>query len=285
VSLEKKILNDKRIRLVSFTGSTPVGKRVVQQAGTRFASTILELGGNNAVIVMDDADLEMALPTVMFAAVGTCGQRCTTLRRLILHEKIYDTFLDKLKKAYGQLKPGDPLEKGTLLGPLHTRDAVKEFTDGIAEIKKQGGKVLCGGTPIEGMKGNYVWPTLVESTQKMEIVKHELFVPITHVLKVKNLEEAIALNNDVPFGLSSSLLTRNMASVFKWLGPERSDCGIINVNTSCSGAEIGGAFGGNKETGTGRESGSDAWKQYMRRGTCAVNYGNTLPLAQGIKFT
>lgn len=279
------MIKDKRVNLVSFTGSTPVGRRVAECVGTRFGTTILELGGNNAVIVMDDADLEMALPTVMFAAAGTAGQRCTTLRRLVLHEKIYDEFLGRLKRAYGQLKPGDPLLKGTLVGPLHTPAAVKEFEHGMAQILKQGGKVAYGGTRIEGLKGNYVWPTLVESTKDMPIVKEELFVPITHVLKVKSLEEAIAINNDVPFGLSSSLLTRNMQSVFTWLGPEGSDCGIINVNTSCSGAEIGGAFGGNKETGTGRESGSDAWKQYMRRGTCTINYGKVVPLAQGVSFT
>jgi aldehyde dehydrogenase family 7 protein A1 len=279
------MLQDKRIKLVSFTGSTPVGKRVAQTVGGRFGGTILELGGNNAVIVMDDANLDLALPTVMFAAAGTAGQRCTTLRRLILHEKIYDEFLGRLKKGYAQLKPGDPLAAGTLLGPLHTPEAVKEFEEGIAEIKKQGGKIAYGGTRVEGKEGNYVWPTLVESTTSMPIVRSELFVPITHVLKVKSLEEAIALNNDVPFGLSSSLLTQNMHSVFKWLGPEGSDCGIINVNTSCSGAEIGGAFGGNKETGTGRESGSDAWKQYMRRGTCTINFGHSVPLAQGVSFS
>lgn len=281
----ERMLNDKRIRLVSFTGSTPVGKRVAQTVGGRFGGTILELGGNNAVIVMDDANLDMALPTVMFAAAGTAGQRCTTLRRLVLHEKIYDEFLGRLKQGYSQLKPGDPLAPGTLLGPVHSMDSVKEFEEGIAEIKKQGGKIVCGGTRVEGREGFYVWPTLVESNKDMPIVRSELFVPITHVLKVKSLDEAIALNNDVPFGLSSSLLTQNMHSVFKWLGPEGSDCGIVNVNTSCSGAEIGGAFGGNKETGTGRESGSDAWKQYMRRGTCTVNFGHSVPLAQGVSFT
>lgn len=278
------MLHDPRVKLVSFTGSTPIGKHVAQTVGGRFAGTILELGGNNAIIVMDDADLDMALPTVMFAAAGTAGQRCTTLRRLLLHEKIYDQFLAQLVKGYAQLKPGNPLEAGVLLGPLHTKGAVKEFEDGIAEIKKQGGKIAYGGTRIEGLKGNYVWPTLVESNKNMPIVQHELFVPITHVIKIKSLEEAIEVNNSVEFGLSSSLLTKNMHSVFKWLGPEGSDCGIINVNTSCSGAEIGGAFGGNKATGTGRESGSDAWKQYMRRGTCSINFGHSVPLAQGVSF-
>jgi aldehyde dehydrogenase family 7 member A1 len=279
-------LHDKRVNLVSFTGSTPVGKRVAEVVGGRFGSTILELGGNNAVIVMDDADLDNALPTVIFAAAGTAGQRCTTLRRLIIHEKIYDEFVSRLVKAYQQLKPGNPLDAGTLLGPLHNEAAVKKFVDTVAKAKSQGGKVLVGGTPIKERAGHYVWPTLIEGNQdKMPIVKEEHFVPITHVLKCTSLEDAIRLNNDVEFGLSSSVLTKNMNHVFKWLGPEGSDCGIVNVNTSCSGAEIGGAFGGNKATGTGRESGSDSWKQYMRRGTCAINYGSAVPLAQGIKFT
>lgn len=279
------MINDERVNLVSFTGSTPVGKRVAQVVGGRFGTTILELGGNNAVVVMDDADIDMALPTIMFAAAGTAGQRCTTLRRLIVHEKIYDEFVERLVNAYKQLKPGNPLDEGTLLGPLHSANSVKIFEDAVAKAKSQGGKVLVGGTTID-MPGHYVWPTLIESNQAtMPIVKEEHFVPMTHVLKCSSLEEGIAMNNDVEFGLSSALLTKNMNSVFKWLGPEGSDCGIVNVNTSCSGAEIGGAFGGNKATGTGRESGSDSWKQYMRRGTCAINYGNEVPLAQGLKFS
>lgn len=279
------IINDKRLDLISFTGSTPVGRHVAKTVSSRFGQTILELGGNNAVIVMDDADLELALPTVLFAAVGTAGQRCTTLRRLLLHEDIYDKFLDKLLKAYEQIKPGNPLEKDTLLGPLHTKKSVKEFENNILKIKNQGGKILIGGKKIDFLNGNFVQPTLVESNKMMEIVKEELFLPITHVLKIKNLDEAIEINNEVSYGLSSSLLTNNMKNIFKWIGPNGSDCGIVNVNTSCSGAEIGGAFGGNKETGTGRESGSDSWKQYMRRGTCTINYGDNVPLAQGIKFS
>mmetsp|Transcript_32048 Transcript_32048/g.37663 ORF Transcript_32048/g.37663 Transcript_32048/m.37663 type:complete len:532 (+) Transcript_32048:53-1648(+) len=281
----ESIINDDRVSLVSFTGSTKVGKRVAEVVGGRFGTSILELGGNNAVIVMDDADLDMALPTIMFAAAGTAGQRCTTLRRLIVHEDIYDEFVARLVNAYKQLKPGNPLDPTTLLGPLHNEAAVKTFVDGIAEMKAQGGKVLVGGTPIEGSEGHYVWPTLVESNKDMPIVQDELFVPITHVLKCSSLDEAIEMNNSVKQGLSSSLLTKNMQSVFKWLGPEGSDTGIVNVNTSCSGAEIGGGFGGNKATGNGRESGSDSWKQYMRRGTCAINFGSDLPLAQGLKFT
>jgi aldehyde dehydrogenase family 7 protein A1 len=281
----EEMINDDRLSLISFTGSTKVGRHVAKTVAGRFGTSILELGGNNAVVVMDDADLDMALPTIMFAAAGTAGQRCTTLRRLVVHEKIYDEFVSRLVNAYKQLKPGDPLEKDTLLGPLHNEAAVKTFTDGIAEMKAQGGKVLVGGTTIDGTTGHYVWPTLVESNVDMPIVKEELFVPITHILKCSSLDEAIAINNSVEQGLSSSLLTKNMQNVFKWVGPEGSDCGIINVNTSCSGAEIGGGFGGNKSTGNGRESGSDSWKQYMRRGTCAINFGTDLPLAQGLKFT
>ena len=226
-------------------------------------------------------------------SLGTAGQRCTTLRRLVVHEKIYDKFVGALVNAYKHLQPGDPLASGTLLGPLHAESSVKEFEEGIHEIKKQGGKILIGGTRIEPsvlaakglQKGFYVWPTLVESTQSMPIVQQELFVPITHILKVKSFEEAVAVNNSTPFGLSSSIFTQNMKHTFKWLGPKGSYCGIVNVNTSCSGAEIGGAFGGEKETGAGRESGSDAWKQYMRRATCAINYGDEVPLAQGVNFS
>lgn len=286
------MINDSRLGMISFTGSTQIGKNVAGTVATRFGRTILELGGNNAIIIMPDANLDVALRSVLFAAVGTAGQRCTTLRRLVLHEKIYDTFLAKLKAAYANVPFGDPLAEGTLLGPLHTSSAIKEYEEGLERIKSEGGKVLYGGKRIEADKlaklglqgGNYVYPTIVESNVGMPVVKHELFVPIMHVLKVASFEEAVAVNNYVPQGLSSSLFTNDMRNVFKWIGPTGSDCGIINVNTSCSGAEIGGAFGGEKETGAGRESGSDAWKQYMRRGTLAINYGNNLPLAQGVNF-
>jgi aldehyde dehydrogenase family 7 protein A1 len=291
--VSQKLIDDKRLHLISFTGSTSIGKGVATNVAGRFGRTILELGGNNAVIVMDDANLEVALRSVLFAAAGTAGQRCTTLRRLVLHEKIYDKFVSSLVAAYKNLKPGNPLTEGTLLGPLHAESSVKEYEDGIAEIKKQGGKILYGGSRIDksilkpmGLEnGHYVWPTLVESNHNMPIVKEELFVPITHILKVKSFEEAVEVNNNTPFGLSSSLFTSNMRDTFRWMGPLGSECGIINVNTSCSGAEIGGAFGGEKETGVGRESGSDAWKQYMRRGTCAINYGTSVPLAQGVNFS
>lgn len=289
----QKLIEDKRLKLISFTGSTAIGRNVATTVAGRFGRTILELGGNNAVVVMDDANLEVALRSVLFAAAGTAGQRCTTLRRLLVHEKVYDNFVRSLVDAYAHIKPGNSLVPGTLLGPLHNEAAVKEFEHGIAEIKKQGGKVLIGGSrinpdvlkPLGLEKGHYVWPTLVESNNDMPIVKEELFVPITHILKIKSFEEAVDVNNNTPFGLSSSLFTSNMRDTFRWLGPKGSECGIINVNTSCSGAEIGGAFGGEKETGTGRESGSDAWKQYMRRGTCAINYGTAVPLAQGVVFT
>jgi aldehyde dehydrogenase family 7 protein A1 len=287
----QQLIDDPRLKLVSFTGSTSIGRTVASSVSSRFGRTILELGGNNAVIIMDDAKLDVALPSVLFAAAGTAGQRCTTLRRLLVHEKVYDEFVPKLVAAYKQLRPGNPLVEGTLLGPLHNTAAVSEFENGITEIKRQGGKILAGGAriapadlPDDLKKGHYVWPTLVESNNDMPIVKEELFVPITHILKIKSFEEAVEINNNTPFGLSSAIFTNSMRNTFRWLGPKGSYCGIINVNCGCSGAEIGGAFGGEKDTGAGRESGSDAWKQYMRRGTCSINYGTSVPLAQGVNF-
>jgi len=271
-SVGQRLIDDHRLKLISFTGSSSIGKGVASNVSARFGRTILELGGNNAVIIMDDANLEVAIRAVLFAAAGTAGQRCTTLRRLVVHEKVYDKFVTALVAAYKHLKPGNPLTPGTLLGPLHNEAGVQEFEHGIAEIKKQGGKILCGGTriskdvlrPLGLENGSFVWPTLIESNHDMPIVKEELFVPITHILKVKSFEEAVAVNNNTPFGLSSSIFTDSSRNVWRWLGPTGSYCGIVNVNTSCSGAEIGGAFGGEKDTGAGRESGSDAWKQYMR---------------------
>lgn len=255
----------------------------------RFGRTILELGGNNAVIIMDDADLDLALKACTFAAVGTAGQRCTSLRRLIIHESVFDQFAEKIKKVYASIRIGNPLEAGTLMGPLHTKAAVKEYLDGLEEIKKQGGKILHGGEVYKGVanggeQGNYVLPTLVEISPSAAIVKTELFVPICYLMKFSTFEEAVKINNSVPQGLSSSLFTRNIQNYFRWVGPTGSDCGIVNCNIGPSGAEIGGAFGGEKETGGGRESGSDSWKQYMRRSTCTVNFTNSLPLAQGVKF-
>jgi len=279
----ERLINDPRLALVSFTGSSEIGVHVSEVIHKRFGRTILELGGNNSTIVMPDADLTLAVRASVFGAVGTCGQRCTSLRRLIIHESVYDTVVSRMLAAYASIKPGDPLTPGTLLGPLHTKSAIKEYTDGLEEIKKQGGRILFGGSPIEG-PGNYVQPTIVEIDPSAPIVKTELFVPILYVMKFKTFEEAVAMNNSVPQGLSSSLFTTDMKSVFKWMGPRGSDCGIVNVNVGTSGAEIGGAFGGEKDTGGGRESGSDSWKQYMRRSTCTVNFSSALPLAQGISF-
>ena len=273
---------------MSFTGSTEIGQRISTEVHKRFGRTILELGGNNAVIIMDDADLDLALKGCTFAAVGTAGQRCTTLRRLIIHESVYDQFQEKIAKVYKSIRIGNPLEQGTLMGPLHTKGAIKEYLEGLEQIKAQGGKILYGGERYSGVAGgeggNYVLPTLVEISADAPIVKTELFVPICYLIRFKTFEEAVKINNSVPQGLSSSIFTRNIQNYFRWVGPLGSDCGIVNCNIGPSGAEIGGAFGGEKETGGGRESGSDSWKQYMRRSTCTVNFTNSLPLAQGVKF-
>jgi len=283
-TIGEKIIQDERIALISFTGSTSIGKRIASVVHTRFGRTILELGGNNAIIVAEDANLELALRATLFSAVGTAGQRCTSCRRLLLHSSIYDSFLENLVKAYKQVKIGDPLEESTLCGPLHTAQVVKEeFVDGLELVKKDGGVIVQGGNVVPG-PGYFVEPTIVAINHDAPIVRTELFVPILYVIKYNTLEEAIAWNNEVPQGLTSSLFTSNPSSIFTWIGPTGSDCGIVNVNIGTSGAEIGGAFGGEKETGGGRESGSDSWKQYMRRQTCTINYGKGLPLAQGINF-
>lgn len=283
VNIGNAIVKDPRVPLVSFTGSTAVGRQVSKEVHARFGRTILELGGNNAAIVMPDADLELVFQGSIFAAVGTCGQRCTSLRRIILHESLYDAFVERMVKTYPKLKIGNPATDGTLVGPLHSKQSVKNYLDGLEEIKKQGGKILYGGKKIDG-PGNYVEPTIVAIDHSAKIVQHEIFAPIVYVFKFKTLEEAIAMNNGVPQGLSSSLFTKNLQNMYKWIGPLGSDCGIINCNIGTSGAEIGGAFGGEKETGGGRESGSDSWKQYMRRATCTINYSDKLPLAQGVVF-
>lgn len=280
----EKLIQDARLKLISFTGSTSVGKRISTVVHSRFGRTILELGGNNALVIMDDADLSMALQSAVFAAVGTCGQRCTSLRRLIIHEKVYDEVVERMVKAYKTIKIGDPFQAETLCGPLHTKGAIKEYLEGLEEIKKQGGKILAGGKRIEDKEGNYVEPTIVAIDKNAEILKTELFCPIVYVLKCSSLEEAIKMNNNVPQGLSSGLFSKNMQNVFKWVGPNGSDCGIVNVNVGTSGAEIGGAFGGEKETGGGRESGGEAWRQYMRQTTCTINYGTKMKLAQGVNF-
>ncbi|KAK3812191.1 MAG: Aldehyde/histidinol dehydrogenase [Benniella sp.] len=278
------MVEDERVKLLSFTGSTAVGRKVGETVAKRFGKSLLELGGNNAIVVMDDADLDLAIRSVLFAAVGTAGQRCTTTRRLLLHEKIHDEFLERLVKAYQSVRIGDPLEAGTLCGPLHTKAAVEQYRKGIEAVKAQGGKILTGGKVLDDRPGNFVAPTITSISPDAAVVQNEIFVPILHTMKVKSLEHAIEINNSVKQGLSSSLFTRNPSHLFKWVGPSGSDCGIANVNLPSSGAEIGCAFGGEKETGGGRESGSDAWKQYMRRSTCVINYTGELPLAQGIKF-
>jgi len=274
---------DTRLPLISFTGSTAVGRKVNQTVAGRFGRALLELGGNNAIIIMPDANLDLATRAVLFAAVGTAGQRCTTCRRLYIHQDVYDTVVERLITSYKQVPIGDPLDKKTLVGPLHTKQAVVNFEKGIEKIKTQGGKILVGGKVIKG-KGNFVEPTIVSISADAEIVNHELFAPVLYVFPVSSLDEAIQRNNAVPQGLSSSLFSNNQKNLFKWIGPNGSDCGIININAPTNGAEIGGAFGGEKETGGGRESGSDSWKYYMRRGTVTINHGDELPLAQGIVF-
>lgn len=283
-TIGERLINDARLPMISFTGSTSVGERVAEIVHKRFGRTILELGGNNAAVVMDDANLDMALRASVFGAVGTAGQRCTSLRRLLIHESVYDSFVERLVSAYKTVPIGDPLTEGTLMGPLHNEAAVKEYTEGLEEIQKQGGKIIYGGKPITDKGGHFVEPTIVAINHDAPIVQTELFVPILYVLKFKDFDEAVKINNGVPQGLSSAIFTYNMQNVFKWIGPSGSDCGIVNVNAGTSGAEIGGAFGGEKATGGGRESGSDSWKQYMRRSTCTINYTDNLPLAQGVKF-
>lgn len=281
------IAADKRLPLVSFTGSTQVGRKVATQVQERFGRSILELGGNNAIVVCEDANMELVIPAVLFACVGTAGQRCTTTRRLFLHESIHDQVVSKLKEAYKQVKIGDPLEEGVICGPLHTKAAVESYTRAIEEAILHGGRVEIGGAKVRGAVGlNYVEPSIVTGLKHdSPLVRRETFVPIVYALKFSNLEEVIEHNNEVEQGLSSSLFTKDLGKIFHWLGPLGSDCGIVNVNIPTNGAEIGGAFGGNKETGGGRESGSDSWKQYMRRSTCTINYGTQLPLAQGINFS
>ncbi|HVR74181.1 MAG TPA: aldehyde dehydrogenase family protein [Planctomycetota bacterium] len=281
--LGRQIAEDARIPLVSATGSCRMGKSVAETVARRLGRSLLELGGNNAVIVLEDADLDLALRAIVFGAVGTAGQRCTTTRRVIVQESIADALEARLVKAYSSIRPGDPLESGTLLGPLIDEGAVKAFEEAMERIRKEGGTVLAGGKRIP-RKGSYVEPTLVRALPGMTIVGEETFAPILYILRVKDLTEAIDVQNSVRQGLSSAVFTTSMRSAETFLSPAGSDCGIANVNAGTSGAEIGGAFGGEKETGGGREAGSDAWKAYMRRQTCTINYGKDLPLAQGVQF-
>jgi len=280
---------DRRISLISVTGSTQVGRRVAAIVGNRLGKTILELGGNNAVIISKHASLEMTLQSVVFGSVGTCGQRCTSTRRLIVDEQIYDEVKERLVAAYQSISEriGDPLEKDTLIGPLVDETAVNNFLHAISEVQKEGGKLIFGGTKLEGSKypsGNYVMPAIVEAENHFKTVQEETFAPLVYLIRYKTIEEAIHLNNDVPQGLSSCIFTENLVEAEKFLSETGSDCGIANVNLGTSGAEIGGAFGGEKDTGGGRESGSDAWKAYMRRQTNTINFSGETALAQGITF-
>jgi len=277
------LINDPRIPLVSFTGSTRMGRHVGEVCAKRFGKTILELGGNNCIIVDESADLDMAIPAIVFGAVGTAGQRCTSTRRIIVHESLQDELLKRLTAAYAQVNIGDPLKEDTLMGPLVNEGAVKDYLNALEEIKKEGGEILYGGKAIDG-PGNFVEPTIVKAQNHWEIVQSETFAPILYIITFKTLEEAIALHNGVPQGLSSAMFTLNVRNAETFLSEAGSDCGIANINIGTSGAEIGGAFGGEKETGGGRESGSDAWKAYMRRQTNTVNWSTDLPLAQGIVF-
>lgn len=279
--------HDKNVALVSATGSTRMGKAVAVAVSARLGKTLLELGGNNAIIITPHADLDIAMVAVVFGAVGTAGQRCTTTRRLIIHESKYDEVKNRLKKAYAQLKIGNPLDQKNHVGPLIDKQAVAMYESAVTQAKREGGKVLVEGGVIKGKgyeSGCYVKPCIIEASNDMSIVQHETFAPILYIMKYKTLKEAIALQNGVVQGLSSSIMTTNMREMEEFLCANGSDCGIANVNIGTSGAEIGGAFGGEKETGGGRESGSDAWKNYMRRQTNTINYGSKLPLAQGIKF-
>jgi len=279
----EKMLHDKRLPLISATGSTRMGKRVGEIVGARLGKTILELGGNNAIVVDESADLDMTIPAILFGAVGTAGQRCTSTRRIIVDNKIKDTLVSRLVNSYKQVKIGDPLDQDTLMGPLIDRDAVDIYLNAIDMIKEQGGKIVYGGTAVEG-DGNFVLPTIVEAKNDLEIVQEETFAPILYIIGFDTIDEAIDIHNDVPQGLSSSIFTNNVLHSELFLSHKGSDCGIANVNIGTSGAEIGGAFGGEKDTGGGRESGSDAWKIYMRRQTNTMNWSTDLPLAQGIKF-
>ncbi len=281
------LAKDTQIPLISATGSTRMGKRVGQLVGARLGKPLLELGGNNAVIISNNSDLKNALQAVVFGSIGTCGQRCTSTRRVIIHEEVYDKFKNLLINAYKQLKIGDPLDESNHMGPLIDTQAVETYTSALAEAENQGGRIIYGGKPLSGKgyeSGCYVEPAIVEAGNHLAIVQEETFAPILYLMKYSRIEEAIAMQNDVKQGLSSSIFSNDFRETEYFLSYSGSDCGIANVNIGTSGAEIGGAFGGEKETGGGRESGSDAWKNYMRRQTNTVNFGTDLPLAQGIKF-
>ena len=277
------LVHDRRIPLVSATGSCHMGRKIGEAVAKRLGRSLLELGGNNAIIVMPDSDPELVLRAVLFGAVGTSGQRCTSTRRLFLHKSISSSITEKLISSYSQIKIGDPLESDTIVGPLVDGKAVQDYSDALEIIKKEKGEVLCGGNIIKS-DGFYVEPTIVKANMGMQIVREETFAPILYLFEFEDLEEAIESHNSVDQGLSSSIFTKDMQSVEKFLSHSGSDCGIANVNIGTSGAEIGGAFGGEKDTGGGREAGSDSWKIYMRRQTNTLNWSDDLPLAQGIEF-
>ena len=282
--LAETLVTDTRIPLISFTGSVPIGTHVAKLVAGRLGRSLLELSGNNAIILDETADLDLAIPGIVFGAVGTAGQRCTTTRRLLVHESRYDQVVSRLINAYKQVSIGNPLKSDTLMGPLIDQQSVEIYRTTLGEIKAEGGEILYGGQVING-PGFFVEPTLVRAQARWKVVQRETFAPILYIIPYSTLDEALAIHNDVPQGLSSAIFTMNMRHAEQFLSAKGSDCGIANVNIGTSGAEIGGAFGGEKETGGGREAGSDAWKTYMRRQTCTINWGSDLPLAQGIKFS
>jgi aldehyde dehydrogenase (NAD+) len=285
--IAQQFVDDHRIPLISFTGSTQVGRQVGERVAQRMGRSLLELGGNNAIIVDETADMKLAIPAIVFGAVGTCGQRCTSTRRLFVHESIFDDTLAKLVAAYKQVetKIGDPTQASTLMGPLTDKSSVQRFLAAIEKAKAAGGTVRTGGSALTDRQGNFVLPTIITGVENSDsVVQTETFAPILYVMPFKTLGEAIAMQNAVPQGLSSSIFTQDIRHAEQFLSSAGSDCGIANVNIGTSGAEIGGAFGGEKDTGGGRESGSDSWKAYMRRQTNTINYSDALPLAQGIKF-
>ncbi|MCC5866095.1 MAG: aldehyde dehydrogenase family protein [Wenzhouxiangella sp.] len=281
--LAQRFVDDERVALMSFTGSSEIGRKVGERVAARFGKSLLELGGNNAIIIDQTADLKLAIPAVVFGAVGTAGQRCTSTRRLFVHESLLDQVTESLVKAYGQVRIGDPLDPKTLMGPLTDENSVKRFEQAVERAQAAGGEVLVGGKRIEG-DGYFVQPTIIRAENHWDIVQEETFAPILYVMPFKDLEQAMAMHNDVRQGLSSAIFTTDVRNAEFFLSHRGSDCGIANVNIGTSGAEIGGAFGGEKETGGGRESGSDAWQAYMRRQTNTINWSTELPLAQGIKF-
>jgi aldehyde dehydrogenase (NAD+) len=281
--LANRFVEDHRVPLISFTGSTWVGRGVGRKVAERFGRSILELGGNNAIIVDQSADLKLAIPSIVFGAVGTAGQRCTTTRRLFVHESLLEKVTGQLVDAYRQVRIGDPLDPQTLMGPLVDEKAVRDFEGAVAAAVSEGGELLAGGKRID-RPGHFVEPTIIRARNEWEIVQTETFVPILYVIAFRDIDDAIRMQNDVPQGLSSAIFTNDLRHSELFLSAAGSDCGIANVNIGTSGAEIGGAFGGEKETGGGRESGSDAWKAYMRRQTNTINWGTDLPLAQGIRF-